>query len=315
MAGKTTTIISLGGNVIIRRHEKGTVEEQFENTRVSCAFIARAIADGENIVITHGNGPIVGNILLRNEAMKENIPPMPLYICDADSEGGIGFMVQQTLYNELLRTGKVKDIVTVVTQVVVDPSDPAFKNPTKPIGPYYTEGDAKRIAREKGWAVKEDSHRGWRRFVASPKPRKVIESNIIKKLSDDGVIVIAAGGGGIPVVENPDSTLSGVDCVIDKDLATSVLAKEIGAGVFINLTQTDMVYLNFGKPGQKGIPEMGVKEAKKYLKEGEFLPGSMQPKIEAAIGFLEAGGREVVITTPEFIEDALKGKAGTRIHL
>lgn len=312
---RKTVIISLGGNVIIRRGERGTIEEQFENTRRACAFIARTIEGKKNIVITHGNGPVVGNILIRSEALKNEIPPMPLYICDADSAGGIGFIIQQTLYNELLLAGKIKDIVTVVTQVVISRDDPAFQNPTKPIGPYYTEEEALRISRERGWKVAEDSGRGWRRFVASPRPLRVVEADIIKKLSDMGVIVIAAGGGGVPVVENPDSTLRGVDAVIDKDLATSALAKEIGAEVFINLTQIEMVYINFGKPGRKGIPRMGVKEAKKYLEDGEFLPGSMKPKIEAAIEFLEAGGKEVIITTPELVEDAMEGRAGTRIHI
>ncbi|HLE08492.1 MAG TPA: carbamate kinase [Thermodesulfobacteriota bacterium] len=312
---KKTIIVSLGGNCIIRRRETGTIKEQFENTRKACSFIAKTVSAGKNVIITHGNGPVVGNILIRQEAAKDAVPPMPLYICDADSEGGIGFMIQQTLYNELLKTKKIRDVVTVVTQIVVDKKDSAFSNPAKPVGPYYTKEEAEALSRKKGWFMKEDSLRGFRRFVASPRPLKVIEAGIIKKLSESGVIVIAAGGGGIPVVENPDGTLHGVDAVIDKDLATSTLAREIGAEEFINLTQIEMVYLDFGKPAQRGIPRMDVREAKKYLKRGEFLAGSMRPKVEAAIEFLEDGGKEVIITTPELIEDAMEGKAGTRVYL
>ncbi|MBI5599913.1 MAG: carbamate kinase [Deltaproteobacteria bacterium] len=307
-------MVSLGGNVIIRRGEAGTIEEQFENARMAGSFIARMAENNGGIIITHGNGPIVGNILIRNEAMKEKIPAMPLYICDADSEGGIGFVMQQTIYNELLRTKKIKDVVTIVTQVVVDTKDKAFSNPSKPVGPYYTREEAETLSREKGWSVADDSSRGWRRFVPSPRPVRIVEAGVIKRISETGVIVIAAGGGGVPVVERPDGTLSGVDAVIDKDLSTSVLALEVGAERFINLTQIDMAYLDFGKPGQRGIREMSVKEAKKHLGAGEFLRGSMAPKIEAAVEFLEGGGREVVITTPELIEEAMEGRAGTRIY-
>lgn len=310
---KKTIILSIGGNVIIRQNERGSVEEQFKNIRASLECVVRLIEDSKSLVITHGNGPIVGNILIRNESAKDIIPQMPLYVCGADSEGGAGFMLQQTLYNEFKKLKKPIEAVTIVTQTVVSKLDPAFKNHSKPIGPYYSKDEAEEISKAKGFVMAEDSGRGWRRLVPSPKPIRIIEAGVIKKLSSEGVVVIAAGGGGIPVAENKDRTITPIDAVIDKDLATALLAKELGSEVFINLTQIDRAYLNFGKPGQKGIDKMTVKEAKKHLKAGEFLPGSMAPKIEAAIEFIESGGEEVIITSPEFLKYALDKKAGTRI--
>ena len=312
--GKKSIILSIGGNVIIKRNETGTVEEQFKNIRASFECVERLIEDSRSLVITHGNGPIVGNILIRNESAKGTLPQMPLYVCDADSEGCVGFMLQQTLYNEFKKLKKPIEVVTIVTQTVVSKLDPAFKKPTKPVGPYYAKDEAGRIAQDKGFVMAEDSGRGWRRLVPSPKPVRIIESGVIKKLASSGVVVIAAGGGGIPVVEGPDKTIAGIDAVVDKDLATAILAKDLGTEVFINLTQIDRAYLNFNKPGQKGIDRMTIKEAKKHLKAGEFLPGSMAPKIEAAIEFIEGGGEEVIITSPEFLKDALEGRAGTRIR-
>ena len=313
MQDKSLTIVSIGGNTLIRKGEKGTIEEQFAHTEECMAYIAKMASQGKRIVITHGNGPIVGNIVIRNEAAKDIIPPMPLYICNADSEGGIGFMIQQALYNQLKKLNARRDVATIVTQVVVDKNDPAFSKPTKPIGPFYTKEEAERIKQQKGWTIHEDSNRGYRRVVPSPKPLKVIEADIIKRLAMDGVIVIAAGGGGVPVIELPDGKLKGVDAVIDKDLATSVLAREIKAATFIDLTSVENVYINFGKPDQKALNSLTVKDAKRYHAEGEFPPGSMGPKIEAAIEFLETGGKEVIITTPELVEAAIKGKAGTKI--
>lgn len=307
-------IISLGGNAIIRRGEPGTIEEQFGNVQAACSYMARVAKGGAGIIITHGNGPIVGNIVLRNEAAREAIPPMPLFICDADSEGGIGFMLQQTLHNQLHKIHNIKEVVTVVTQVVVDPRDPSFQKPAKPIGPYYSEEEADRLSNTYGWAMAKDPVKGFRRVVPSPRPKRIIEAEAIKKISGAGIIVIAAGGGGVPVVEIDDGTLKGIDAVIDKDLATALLAKETGARLIINLTQVDKVYLNYGKPGQTGLDELRLEEAKKYFKEGQFPPGSMGPKIEAAIEFIEAGGEEVIITSPEMIEQAIAGRAGTRIR-
>ena len=310
---KRLAIVSIGGNALIRRGEKGTIEEQTEHMNAAAASIARIFEMGYNVVLTHGNGPIVGFIVIQNEAAKETIPPMPLYICDAESEGGIGFVIQQALYNRLKKIDMIRDVVTLVTQVVVDREDPAFSNPTKPIGPFYTKDEAELLIREKGWVIKEDSNRGYRRVVPSPMPLRIVEAGVINMLAEKEVMVIAAGGGGVPVIEHPDGTLEGIDAVIDKDLATSCLAREIGAELLIILTQTDRAYINFGKGTQKGLAGITMEEARKYLNQGEFAPGSMGPKIEAAIEFLDAGGRDVIITTPELLEMAMEGKAGTRI--
>jgi len=306
-------IVSLGGNVLIKRGESGTIEEQFAHTEECVRQISRMVNEGYRIVITHGNGPIVGNIMIRNEAARNTVPPMPLYICDADSEGGIGFMIQQTLYNQLRKVDPVTDVVTIITQVVVDRDDEAFRKPTKPIGPFYTAGEAKILEESKGWRLVEDSGRGYRRVVPSPRPLKIIESRVIKHLAGAGVVVIAAGGGGVPVAE-VDGSLQGVEAVIDKDLATSTLAREIGAVSIVNLTQVDMVYLNYGESGQKALREVSLDEIEDYYGQGHFPPGSMGPKIEAAVEFLEAGGKEVIITSPDLVGAAMEGKAGTRIY-
>ncbi len=313
MKKEPITIVSIGGNTLIRKGEKGTIEEQLEHTEKCMAYIAKMASQGKRIVITHGNGPIVGNIVIRNEAAKDIIPPMPLYICNADSEGGIGFMLQQALYNQLKKLNAHRDVATIVTQVVVDKNDHAFSKPAKPIGPFYTKEEAERIKQQKGWTIHEDSNRGYRRVVPSPKPLKVIEADIIKRLAMDGVIVIAAGGGGVPVVEVNEGKLQGIDAVIDKDLTTAALANAIQAETFIDLTQVDSVYINYGKQNQKPLDRPALSEVKKYLTQEEFPSGSMGPKIEAAIDFLETGGKEVIITTPELVEAAMKGKAGTRI--
>jgi len=309
-------VVSLGGNVIIRRGDSGTIEEQFRNTELACRYIASLVDEGHRVIITHGNGPVVGNILIRNEAAGAEVPPMPLYICDADSEGGLGFMIQQALHNEFVKGHAIKDVVTVVTQVVVDPKDPAFKDPTKPIGPFYTQDQSERLTLEKGWVMNEDSGRGWRRNVASPRPIKIIEAGVIKTLTENGVIVIAAGGGGVPVTEATDGTLAGIDAVIDKDFATATLANQLNAELFINLTQIECAYLDFGEDRQKAIGNMTTKEAHIYLQADHFKAGSMRPKIEAAVEFVEESSSKnasVIITTPELIEEAMAGKAGTRV--
>ncbi|GAB4269776.1 MAG: carbamate kinase [Deferrisomatales bacterium] len=306
-------VVSLGGNAILRRGDRGTVEEQFARARQCTAQVARMLEQGFRVVITHGNGPIVGNIVIRNEAARNTVPPMPLYICDADSEGGLGFMIQQTLYNHLRRYHAVREVVTVITQVVVDPEDPAFRNPTKPIGPWYTEAEAAELEATRGWRMAGDPRQGYRRVVPSPRPRRVVEVGVIGHLAREGVVVIAAGGGGVPVVEGPDGELRGVDAVIDKDLATAVLARELGAEAILNLTEVDRVYLHFGTPRPQGLDQARVAELRRYRAQGHFPPGSMGPKIDAAIEFLEAGGREVVITRPDLAVAAAEGRAGTRI--
>lgn len=307
-------VISLGGNALIKRGDKGTIEEQFEHVRSCSAQIARMVGEGWRIVITHGNGPIVGNIVIRNEAAKNTVPPMPLYICDADSEGGIGFMIQQTLYNGLRSIHEVRDVATIITQVIVDRNDRAFEDPSKPIGPFYSREEAFALEKTKGWTLKEDSGRGYRRVVPSPRPLRIVETDVIRQLASLGVVVIAAGGGGVPVIELPSGDLRGVDAVVDKDLATSLLAAELGAECFINLTQVDCVYLDYGKEGQKALRDVGLEELVAYHRQGHFPEGSMGPKIEAAIGFLRAGGKEVVITSPELVNEAMQGRAGTRIR-
>ncbi|MBI5587404.1 MAG: carbamate kinase [Deltaproteobacteria bacterium] len=311
---KEKIVVSLGGNAIVRRGGSGTIEEQFANAGAACACVARIASGGSSVIITHGNGPIVGNLVIQNESAKNTVPPMPLYICDADSEGAIGFVIQQTLYNRLHKIHRIKEVVAVVTQVVVNPKDAAFGDPSKPVGPFYSKEEAEILSVSKGWAMKEDSFRGYRRVVPSPRPMRIVEAGVIGRLAEEGVVVIAAGGGGVPVVEDGEGMLSGIDAVVDKDLSTAILAVETKAKLIINLTQTDMVYLNFGKPGERGIPDMGIDEARRYLAEGHFAPGSMRPKIEGAVEFLENGGDEVIITTPELVEEALGGRAGTRIR-
>lgn len=315
MEGQGPVIISIGGNALIRRSGSGKIEEQFASSEAACRAVASVLERGRRVVVTHGNGPVVGNIVIRNEAARNVVPPMPLYICDADSEGGVGFMVQQTIHNLLRKAGggKPPDVAAIVTQVVVDPADPAFTEPTKPIGPYYTSAEAEALRAGKGWTLAEDSGRGWRRVVPSPRPVRLVEAGVVKKLMESDVVVIAAGGGGVPVTESPDGTLHGVDAVVDKDYATALLAREVGAGTLINLTQVDMVYSGFNTPARKGLPRLSSNEARALLEAGEFPPGSMGPKIESALDFLSTGGGEVVITSPEKVLDALEGRAGTLI--
>jgi carbamate kinase len=306
-------VIALGGNSIVPAGKDGGIEEQIDRTCATMVHVAKLVRAGHQVVVTHGNGPVVGNIVIRNEKAKDEIPPMPLDVCGADSEGGIGYMIQQCLQNELSRMGIDKDVFTIITQVVVGADDPAFKNPTKPIGPFYSQEDARKMAREKGWAVIEDAGRGYRRVVPSPKPLEIVERRAIEKAIATGAIVIAVGGGGVPVVRDAEGRLKGVEAVIDKDRASSVLARQIEADVFAILTGVEKVSLDYGKPGQRAIDVMTVAEARKALADGEFAPGSMGPKIESAIEFLEAGGKQVIITKPELLSEALDGKHCTRI--
>jgi carbamate kinase len=311
--GAKTLVIALGGNAIIPAGKEGTIEEQIELTQATMLQVAELIKVGHQVVITHGNGPVVGNIVIRNEKAKDEIPPMPLDICGADSEGGIGYMLQQSLQNQLASMGIDKDVFTIITQVVVDAADPAFENPTKPIGPFYSRAEAERIAGEKGWAVVEDSGRGYRRVVPSPRPLAIVERRAIERAIDAGSIVIAVGGGGVPVVRGSSGRLEGVEAVIDKDRASSVLARQIKADVLVILTEVEKVALSFGKPGQRDLDVLSVADAKENLAKGEFPPGSMGPKIESAIDFLEGGGKEVIISKPELLSVAVGGKHCTRI--
>ncbi len=305
-------VLAVGGNALLRPGDKGTVEEQMLRARETAENIY-PLFEKFRVVVTHGNGPQVGAILLQNETAKDVVPPMPLDVCGAMSQGQIGYMLGQSFQNVLEEKGIDKNIVTVLTRVVVDENDLAFKNPTKPIGPFYTEEEAKKLAKEKGWCVIEDSGRGWRRVVPSPMPLEIVEKDVIRMLLDNGFIAIAVGGGGIPVIKR-NNELVGVEGVIDKDLASAVLARDIGADMLIILTSVEKVYLNFGTPQQRGIDQMDVEEAKKYMQEGHFKKGSMYPKILASTIYLESGGKEVLITSPEKVQEALDGETGTWIY-
>lgn len=307
-------VLSLGGNAILPASGPGIIEEQFRVTEATMAQVLELLRSGERVILTHGNGPIVGNILIRNEAVADRIPPTPLYICGADSQGGIGLMLQQALHNVSNREGIDTHVVTVITQTVVDPQDPAFANPTKPIGPFYTAEEARTLECEREWRMTEDAGRGWRRVVASPDPIRIVELESIRTLIEIGQVVIAAGGGGIPVAQTESGEYRGVEAVIDKDLASVVLAAAVGAERLVIVTVVDRVALHFGTPQQQDLDSMTLAEARRYYDEGHFPPGSMGPKILGAIRFLESGGKEVLVTSPQRLRDALAGKAGTRIH-
>ncbi|NPV76600.1 MAG: carbamate kinase [Anaerolineae bacterium] len=315
MAGKVA-VVAIGGNSLIKDPKHQTVEDQYQAAKETCYHIADMVEAGWDVAIGHGNGPQVGFILRRSEiaAKVEGMHEVPLEVCGADSQGAIGYALQQNLNNEYRRRGIKKPVATVVTQVLVDRNDKAFQNPTKPIGGFMDEAEAKRREKELGWNVVEDAGRGWRRVVASPIPMDVIELESVLTLIKAGHTVITVGGGGIPVVRNEAGDLEGAAAVIDKDYASSLLAREIGADLFVISTAVEKVAINFGKPEQKWLDRLTVAEAKKYLEEGNhFAKGSMAPKIQAILWFLEAGGKQALITNPENIGRALKGETGTWI--
>ncbi len=315
-AGKqgTRVLIALGGNAILKHKESGTAEEQIRNIRRVCHLIASLVQSGYHVAITHGNGPQVGDILLKNEMAKKTLPPMPLDICGAESQGMIGYMLQQSLNNELRLIGTERKIATILTQTLVDGNDPAFTSPNKPIGPFYTAMEASKLKDERGWTLVNDAGRGYRRVVPSPRPVKIIEGEMIRTLYDEGFLVVASGGGGVPVIkEGSDDTIRGVEAVIDKDRSAAVLAGMIGAEIFLILTDVDNAYLNYERPDQKALSRISLNEAKKYLAAGHFMKGSMLPKIESAIHFIESGGKVAIITSQLLAGDALAGKAGTII--
>jgi len=310
-----TAVVAIGGNAILPAKDTGTAEGQRTRIRDTCRHIAAVIQKGWDIALTHGNGPQVGNILLQNEEAVGKVPAMPLDICVAESQAQIGYLLQQELANELASRGIKRNVVSVITQVIVDPDDPAMLNPTKPIGPYYDRDRARELEKTNGWKLVYDRRGGYRRVVPSPKPVDIVEKATIERLLFTGTsdwIVIIAGGGGIPVVRRGDQ-LVGVEAVIDKDLAAAVLAKSIKEKVLVMLTDVAHVALDFGKVEQMNIGRMSVPEARRYLEQGQFPPGSMGPKVEAAIDFLENGGEKAVITNPENLEKALDGVAGTLI--
>lgn len=316
MTKKKLAVIAIGGNSLIKDETHKTVEDQYLAAKETTYHIADMIEAGWDVAIGHGNGPQVGFILRRSEiaAKVEGMHEVPLDVCGADSQGAIGYALQQTLQNELNRRGIKKSVATVVTQVAVDTNDKAFKEPSKPIGSFMDEVEAKRRQKELAWSVKEDAGRGWRRVVASPMPNEVVEIEAVEALIEAGTIVITVGGGGIPVIRKPDGSLEGVAAVIDKDFASSLLARLIHADMFLISTAVEKVAINFGKPEQKWLDRMTLAEAKQYLAEDtHFAKGSMAPKIQAVIWFLENGGKQALITNPENLGRAIKGETGTLI--
>lgn len=314
MMKKIRTVIALGGNAIQNKGEKGTFEEQFRNVEKTMAAVALLIKNPKyEVVVTHGNGPQVGNIMIQQDMAKDTLPEMPMHMCGAMSQGQIGYLIQQSLYKLLKKAGVYKQVATIVTQTVVDEKSEGFRNPSKPVGPYYDKATAAALAKKTGYTFKEDAGRGWRRVVPSPMPKGFVEMETIKTLVEEGEIVVASGGGGIPVVQKAGALL-GVDAVIDKDRAAALMASELNANILIILTAVEKVCLNYGEPNEKQLNGMTVREASKYLKEGQFAPGSMGPKIEAAISFVSGGKqRKCIITHAHTLSEALANKNGTVI--
>ncbi|MCO1603942.1 carbamate kinase [Desulfosporosinus nitroreducens] len=313
----TLAVVAIGGNSLIRDNAHESVEDQYQAVVETAKHIVGMIEQGYEVIVTHGNGPQVGFILRRSEIAKDvaAMHQVPLVSCGADTQGAIGYQIQQAMDNEFKKRGMDKTAVTIVTQVVVSENDPAFQKPTKPIGSFYTKEQTAEIQKANpSWVMIEDAGRGYRRMVASPLPQEIVEKNVINKLVRDGYCVISVGGGGIPVIKSEDGSLRGVDAVIDKDFATSLLAADIKADVLIISTGVPTVYLNYGKPNEKALDKVTLAELKQYVAENHFAPGSMLPKIQAVISFLENGGKEAIITNPESLEEAVAGKTGTHIY-
>jgi len=306
-------LIAFGGNALLPDNQRGLQDEQMRNAQKAAELMVHIVRKGYELIVVHGNGPQVGNLLIQMEEAVTKIPPYTLDVCDAMTEGSMGFMLERAIANELRRRSLDKEVASLVTQVVVDRKDPAFAKPTKPVGPFYSKYRAQMLAREKKWAMVEDAGRGYRKVVPSPRPIDVVPKWVIRDLVHAGRVVVAAGGGGIPVVINSRGLFEGVEAVIDKDYAASLLAREVGADLFIILTAIERVYVNFGRPDQREVPVLTVEEAKKYLAEGQFPAGSMEPKIRAAVEYIEAGGREVLITKDTHLKAALLNRSGTRI--
>lgn len=308
-------MVSLGGNAILKHTDKGTAEEQFSNTAKTSQVLVNMLKMDYHIVLTHGNGPQVGDILLAYDISKDTIPPMPLDVCVAQTQGMIGFMLQLSLENSLIKENMKKSIVTILTQTIIDRDDPQLNKPSKPIGPFYTADEAEKLRENHDWTIINDSGRGFRRVVPSPLPVGFVEESSIKTLYNEDNFVIACGGGGIPVMKNEEGYYEGVEAVVDKDHTSSLLASKMGAEVLLILTGVEKVAINYGKPDQKDLNHLTVKQAKNYLAQGQFPPGTMGPKIESTIDFIEAGGKKAVITSIENSTKALNGQAGTTVTL
>ena len=307
-----TILLALGGNAILQPKQAGTYENQLANVSTSAKMIAKLVARGYRVVLTHGNGPQVGNILRQNEEAANVVPPLPLDVLNGKSQGFIGYMMQQCLTNELQKLGIDKKVVSLISRVKVDPNDSAFTDPSKPIGMFYDEKTAQELINSKGWKLKADAGRGWRRVVPSPRPVKIVERDSITTLVDSGFIVIACGGGGIPVVEK-GTDYEGIEAVIDKDLSGSKMAQEIDADVFLIVTDVEHVFINYGKPEQQALHKVALDEMKAHQTEGQFSKGSMGPKVEAAMQFTELTGKTSIICSLDKIDVALEGKSGTWI--
>lgn len=306
-------LVAFGGNALIRRGEEGTQTEQIENSDRLARKLVLFPQRGYDLLLVHGNGPQVGNILIQVEEAVTKVPPVSLDVCVAQSEGAIGYLLERSLINRLRTSGIRKDVVTIVSQVVVDPGDPGFRKPSKPIGPFYTRYRAEYLVKRQGWPMVEDSGRGYRKVVASPQPREVLSLHAIQDALKRGSIVIACGGGGIPVIRNEEGSLKGIEAVIDKDRTAGLLAEQLGADLFVILTDVDRVHLNFGRPDQVPLDSLGVSELRRHLLDGQFPAGSMGPKMETAADFVEKTGKEVLITSVEKLKEALSGTAGTRV--
>ncbi|MEI8096042.1 MAG: carbamate kinase [Spirochaetales bacterium] len=308
-----TAVVAVGGNALIRDPQHTSLYDQYESVRLTVPHIVDLIADGWRVVLTHGNGPQVGFLLRKSELSSAELPPAPLDYCGSNTQGSIGYMFEVALYNEFRKRGMPNRAVALISQTVVDRKDPGFAHPTKPVGSFMDAAAAEKHRVEDGWTVMEDSGRGWRRVVPSPAPLRIVQETIIRVLIDKGETVIAAGGGGIPVVEETDGTLSGVEAVIDKDYASALLAGAIDADLFVIATEVEKVCLDFNKPTQRELTSLTVAEAEAYLAQGQFGKGSMEPKIRAVLAYLAAGGHQAVITNAENLKRALQGETGTRI--
>lgn len=312
-AKRRLAVVAFGGNALLRPEDRGTQDEQIARAKQAARWLAEISRRGYKLIVVHGNGPQVGNILVQAEEASTKIPPPTLDVCVAQTEGSMGFMLQQAIRNRLESIGVGGEVATVLTEVEVDVNDPAFKRPTKPIGPFFTRYRAEALERDLGWTMREDSGRGWRHVVPSPRPLHILNVNTISRMLESAAVVIAAGGGGIPVVRGRDGQWRGIEAVIDKDFASALLANELKAEIFIILTGVAKVALDFGKPTQRDVERMTIAEAEKHLAEGQFPAGSMGPKIEAAVQFVRASGKQVLITDVEHLREAVEGKDGTVI--